>query len=188
MYLKNSIFFLLLVILSCQPVEIISPIEFNNSTFAKISINAEKIIVNNKYLPLFSEENIEDQLDNTPINLINSWINDNIDNFGNQNKFYINILQASIKKNEIENKEAKKYEEKTIFFYEVFFLIEYELYDDNNYLLANTMVESTRSTTSHKYISINETEIIIYDLLNKALKDFTNETKSMINTYMAEYI
>ena len=61
---------------------------------------------------------------------------------------------------------AKKYEEKTIFLYEVFFLVEYTLYDDNDYLLAITSVESTRSTTSKKYISLNEKEVIINNLLN----------------------
>ena len=50
------------------------------------------------------------------------------------------------------------------------------------------MVESSRSTTSQKYISLNETELIINDLLNEALKDFVNETKSMINLYMREYL
>ena len=49
-------------------------------------------------------------------------------------------------KKEIDNVNAKKYEEKTIFKYDVF-LVEYELYD-SNYLIANTTVESSRSTTS----------------------------------------
>ena len=70
-------------------------------------------------------------------------------------------------------KAAKKYEEKTIYLYEVFFLVEYELYDAAGYLLANTTVESSRSTTSQKFISLNETELIIYDVINKSLLDFS---------------
>ena len=50
------------------------------------------------------------------------------------------------------------------------------------------MVESSRSTTSKKYISINETEIIINDLLNRALIDFVNESIKMTNTYMGDYL
>ena len=74
-----------------------------------------------------------------------------------ENKLEINILDASIKKIETKNKEAKKYEEKDIFYYEIFYLVEYNLYDDTNYLIASTIVESFRSTTSGRFISIIET-------------------------------
>ena len=190
MYLKNKLvsLFLLLFILACGPVEIISPLEYDISKFIKISINSNKITVNSDYNPVFSENNIEDQLKNPPILQIQNWIKQNITSFGNQNEFVINILDASITKKEIDNLEAKKYEEKTIYLYEVFFLVEYELYDAAGYLLANTTVESSRSTTSQKFISLNETELIIYDVINKTLLDFTNETKSMIQIYMQEYI
>ena len=190
MYLKNKLvsLFLLLFILACGPVEIISPLEYDISKFIKISINSNKITVNSDYNPVFSENNIEDQLKNPPILQIQNWIKQNITSFGDQNEFVINILDASITKKEIDNLEAKKYEEKTIYLYEVFFLVEYELYDAAGYLLANTTVESSRSTTSQKFISLNESELIIYDVINKTLLDFTNETKSMIQIYMQEYI
>tara|TARA_B100001093_G_scaffold426525_1_gene420502 strand:- start:352 stop:927 length:576 start_codon:yes stop_codon:yes gene_type:complete len=190
MYLKNKLvsLFLLLFILACGPVEIISPLEYDISKLIKISINSNKITVNSDYNPVFSENNIEDQLKDPPILQIQNWIKQNITSFGNQNEFVINILDASITKKEIDNLEAKKYEEKTIYLYEVFFLVEYELYDAAGYLLANTTVESSRSTTSQKFISLNETELIIYDVINKTLLDFTNETKSMIQIYMQEYI
>ena len=189
MYLKNKLvsLFLLLFILACGPVEIISPLEYDISKFIKISINSNKITVNSDYNPVFSENNIEDQLKNPPILQIQNWIKQNITSFGNQNEFVINILDASITKKEIDNLEAKKYEEKKIYLYEVFFLVEYELYDDAGYLLANTTVESSRSTTSQIFISLNETELIINDLVNKSLIDFINETKSMIQLYMQEY-
>ena len=189
MYLTNKLasLFLLLFILACTPVEIISPFENDISKFVKISVNSNKITVNSDYNPVFSENNIEDQLKNPPILQIQNWIKQNIRNFGNQNELVINILDASITKKEIDNLEAKKYEEKTIYLYEVFFLVEYELYDDFGYLLANTTVESSRSTTSHKFISLNETELIINDVITKSLFDFTNESKSMIQLYMQEY-
>ena len=189
MYLTNKLasLFLLLFILACSPVEIISPFENDISKFVKISVNANKITVNSDYNPVFSENNIEDQLKNPPILQIQNWIKQNIRNFGNQNELVINILDASITKKEIDNLEAKKYEEKTIYLYEVFFLVEYELYDDFGYLLANTTVESSRSTTSHKFISLNETELIINDVIFKSLFDFTNESKSMFQLYMQEY-
>jgi len=189
MYLTNKLasLFLLLFILACTPVEIISPFENDISKFVKISVNSNKITVNSDYNPVFSENNIEDQLKNPPILQIQNWIKQNIRNFGNQNELVINILDASITKKEIDNLEAKKYEEKTIYLYEVFFLVEYELYDDSGYLLANTTVESSRSTTSHKFISLNETELIINDVIIKSLFDFTNESKSMIQLYMQEY-
>ena len=86
------------------------------------------------------------------------------------------------------NVDAKKYEEKTVFKYEVSYLVEYELYDSSSYLIANTTVETSRSTTSQKYISLNETEIIINDLLVSAMKDYINETKNQLSIYMKDYL
>ncbi len=188
MYLKNSFIFILFVFLSCQPVEILKPIEIDTSRFEKISINAVQIEVNKKYNSVFSESNIEDQLQKSPIDLIVEWNSQNILNLGNENKLIINILDASIKKSEIMNVGAKKYEEKTIFNYEVFYLVEYELYDSSNFIIANTTVETSRSTTSQKYISLNETEIIINDLLLSAMKDYINEMKNQLSIYMADYL
>ncbi len=188
MSLKINLIVFLFFLASCQPIEILTPTEIDNTRLESISINAKDLSINIKYKPIFSEENIEDQLKNPPIELLTNWLNENIIKFGSQNTFKINILDASIYKKEIQNVNAKKYEEKTIFKYEIYFLVEYELYDDSDILLANTTVESFRSTTSQKYISLNERDLIINDLLFKSLIDFTNETKSMINLYMSQYL
>ena len=188
MFFRNSIYLLFFIIFSCQPIDLIPSIEFDNSRLEKISINAKNVIVEVEYNSIFSDENIEDQINNPPLKIVESWISENINYFGNQNNLMITIIDASILRKEIENIDAKKYEEKIIYLYEVSFLVEYELYTDDNYLIANTTVETSRSTTSQKYISLNEKEIIIDDLLIKALIDFTNETKVMINEYMKEYI
>ncbi len=188
MYLKNSFILIFFMILSCQPVEILKPIEIELSSFEKISINAEQIEINNKYNSLFSKSNIEDQIQKTPVDLIFEWNSENILKIGNENNLVINILDASIKKTEIMNIGAKKYEERTIFNYELFFLVEYELYDSSGFLIANTTVETSRSTTSQKYISLNETEIIINDLLILAMKDYINETKNQLSIYMGDYL
>ena len=188
MYLKNSLILILFIILSCQPVEILKPVEIDNSKLEKISINVKEIVVNIKYNSIFSQNNIEDQIDNPPIDLMKRWNKENIIKLGNENKLVINILDSSIKKNEIDNIDAKNYEEKTIFKYELFFLVEYELYDSSGFLKANTTVETSRSTTSQKYISLNETEIIINDLLFLAMKDYIKETKNQLSIYMRDYL
>ena len=188
MYLKNSLLLILFIILSCQPVEILKPVDIDISRFEKISINAEQIKVNNKYNSIFSKSNIEDQIQKSPINLITEWNSQNILEIGNENKLVINILDASIKKTEIMNVGAKKYEERTIFNYELFYLVEYELYDSSDFLIANTTVETSRSTTSQKYISLNETEVIINNLLILGIRDYVNETKNQLSIYMGDYL
>ncbi|MDC3075363.1 hypothetical protein OA258_02875 [Pelagibacteraceae bacterium] len=176
------------VILSCQPAEILKPIEIDTSRFKKISINAAQIEVNKKYNSVFSKSNIEDQIQKSPINLMVEWNIQNILKLGNENKLVINILDASIKKTEIMNVGAKKYEETTIFNYEIFYLVEYELYDNSGFLLANATIETSRSTTSQKYISLNETEIIINQLLILAMGDYIKETKNQLSIYMGDYL
>ncbi len=188
MFFKNSLFLIFFLIISCQPIEVVSPVDIDNSNLDRISINAKELLISNRYNSIFSSENIEDQIKKPPLKLIESWIKENITYFGNENKLIINIFDASILKKEIVNVDAKKYEEKEIYQYVVSFLVEYELYNDSNFLLANTTVETSRSTTSKKYISLNETDLIINDLLNKSLKEFIIESKSMTKLYMAEYI
>ena len=48
MYLKNSLILILLMVLSCQPVEILKPIEIDTSQFDNISINSKDIEINKK--------------------------------------------------------------------------------------------------------------------------------------------
>ena len=189
MYYKAILFvFIFFNIWGCQPNEIFKPIVFDNSNFNKISINAKEIQVKNKYEQKFSDTNIENNFKNPPIVRIESWIQDNINIFGNENIFVINVLDASINRKEIINENAKKLEEKTIYIYEVFILVEYELYDNSNYLIANTTVESFRTSTSKKYISINETQNIIDEIIFNSIKDFTNESHLMIREYMGQYL
>ena len=65
MYLKIRIFLFLLII-SCQPIETIKPVEIENKNFPKISINVKNVLINIKYDSVFSDENIEDQVENQP--------------------------------------------------------------------------------------------------------------------------
>ena len=188
MFLKNSFIIILFIILSCQPVEILKPTEIDISKLKTISINAKDIEINKKYNSIFSQNNIEEQIQKSPIELMMEWHGKNIIKIGNENKLVINILDSSISKNEIENTDAKKYEEKTIFKYQISFLVEYELYDNSGFLIANTTVETLRSTTSQKYVSLNEIEIIINDLLILAMKDYINETKNQLTVYMDDYL
>jgi len=174
--------------MSCQPIEIIQPINIDYSKMGKIEIAAKEISIVNKYNPVFSDENIEGIISNTPLSIISQWNKQNISGFGYENKLIISILEASLLRKEIDNIDAKKYEEKIIYQYDIFFLIEYQLYDNNNFLLANTTVETSRSTTSKRYISLNQTEIIINDLLINGLKDFIKETKSLFTKYMFGYL
>ena len=182
------IFIILLFISSCQKVEILDPIVFDYNQFTKISINAEKKNTIILYEPKFVKPFIDHSLDNTPILYFNDWTKNNIQALGTSNYFEINIIDAAVKKTEIPNIDSKKYEEKTIFLYEVNYLVEFVIYDDSNFKLASTIVEANRTTTSGKYISLIETESIINDMIYKCLKDFSNKAKELIKDHMNQYI
>ena len=185
---KLFIFIILVFISSCQKVEILDPIVFDYNQFTKVSINAEKKNTIILYEPKFVEPFIDHSLDNSPILYFNDWTTNNIKTLGTSNYFEINIVDASVKKTEIPNIDSKKYEEKTIFLYEVNYLVEFVIYDDTNFKLASTIVEANRTTTSGKYISLIETERIIDDMIYKCLKDFSNKTKELIKNHMSQYI
>ena len=100
MYLKSSFTLILFLVLSCQPVEILRPIEIDPSNLDTISIYSKNIEINKKYNSVFSQNNIEEQIQKSPIDVIVEWHNKNILKIGNENKLVINILDASITKNE----------------------------------------------------------------------------------------
>ena len=120
---KIFIFIILVFISSCQKVEILDPIVFDYNQFTKISINAEKKNTIILYEPKFEEPFIDHSLENSPILYFNNWTKNNIQTFGTKNYFEINVIDASVKKTEIPNTDSKKYEEKTIFLYEVNYLL-----------------------------------------------------------------
>ena len=94
MFLRNKFIVILFFLVSCQPIELVEPVNIDNTRLLKISISSNEIVLNINYNPVFSENNIEDQIENPPIKIITSWINENISNFGNENKLVINIIDA----------------------------------------------------------------------------------------------
>ncbi len=186
--MKKLIIFICFILISCQPVEMIDSVVFDNTQLSNISISVENIEIIETYESKFSDQYIDHSLDNPPIKRLRSWIQTNINFFGTENKLEINILDASIKKIEERNLNENKFEGKDIYKYELFYLVEYNLYDNSNYLIASTSVESYRSTTSGRFISIFETERILDDLILESLRDFSLESVKLINQYMSNYI
>ena len=177
-----------LILFSCKPIEIVEQVVFDNDQLSSISINAENLEIKETYEPKFAEPYIDYSLKYPPVERLKSWIQTNVNLFGKKNNLKINILDASITKIEEQDLKVKKFEEKDIFKYEVFYLMEFNLYDDSNYLIASTIVESYRSTTSGRFVSISETEKIIDDLILESLRDITKESKMLINLYMSDYV
>ena len=189
MYLRNKLIYIIFfIIISCQPTKKTDTFIFDYSKFDDFSISAKSVTLNNLYEQSFSKSNIENQIKVSPNERLESWLKNKFQIFGNENKFIINILDSSISRDEIENEDAKNYEEKTIYVYKVSYLVEFELYDNSNYLLSNISVENSRSTTSNKYISLNELESIVDLLIFNAIQDLSSETKYLLNKYMSEYL
>ena len=84
MYLKSSFTLILFLLLSCQPVEILRPIEIDTSNLDTISIYSKNIEINKKYNSVFSQNNIEEQIQKSPIDVIVEWHNKNILKIGAQ--------------------------------------------------------------------------------------------------------
>ena len=182
------IFFILFFIFSCHPVEVLDEVIFEYNQLPKISINAKEKLINEVYEINYVDPYIDHSIKNPPILRLKDWISQNISIFGSQNKLIINIVDASLKKTEKENKNKKKYQEKTEFFYEIHFLIEFELYDDNNFMLATINAETERSTTSGKFVSLNEKERVLDTLILEALIDISLKSDELLKTHMSEYL
>ena len=187
--IKIKYFFIFFVMLtSCQQSEVIDKIIFDYNELSKIVFSAENKKINNIYKSKFSDTYIDHSLKIPPINHLNLFFKNNFNIIGFENEIVINILDASIKKSEIVNTDIEKYKEKTIFLYEISFIVDYVLYDDNNLVLAKAKVESFRSTTSGKFISLLQSETIIDSLILNCLSDFSVKSQELINKHMFNYV
>ena len=182
------IFFLFLFHYGCQPIEKIDHVVFDNSQFSRFDILANSIEIIEKFEKKISHPFIGHTLKIGTNQRIINWVNDNFKAIGNENKFTVIILDASLTQTEIENKDAKNFDEKNNYKYEIFFLVEFNLFDDSNNLVSSTLVETTRSTTSGLYISIQEKENIINDLIYQALFDLSTESNYLLRKYMSDFI
>ena len=182
------ILFFLITSISCQPIEKINQVVFDNSQFAYFNILSNSIEIKEIFEIKFSEPYIGHTLKVNPSERLINWINDNFKAIGNENIFNITILDASITQLKFENKEAKNFDEKNNYKYELFYLIEFNLFDNSKNLAASVLVETSRSTTSGIYISLEEKEKIIEDLIYQSLVDVSKETKELLTNYMSNYI
>ena len=185
---KLIILFVSFCIFSCQPIEKIERIVFDNNQFSKFDILSNSIEITEIFEKKISNPYIGHTLEVDPSQRIINWVNDNFKAIGNENIFTVTILDASLTQIEIENNEAKNFDEKTNYKYELFYLIEFNLYDDSRNLVASTLVENSRSTTSGLLISIQEREKIIDDLVYQGLNDISNESKLLLIKYMGDFI
>ena len=188
--MKNLIFILFfsLFVFSCQPIEKNDQIVFDNNQFTYLKILSTTIEIEDLFDKKISDPYIGHTLKTSPSQRVINWVNDNFTAIGNENLFYIKILDATLTKKEFENKDAKNFDEKYNYIYELFYLIEFSLYDDSNNLLATTLVEASRSTTSGIYISIQEKENIINDLIYYCFVDLSIESNQLLRQYMLDYL
>ena len=184
----KKIIIIFIFIFASQPIEKIDHVVIDNNQFSKFDILASSIEVVEIFEKKISDPYIGQTLEVTPSQRIIDWVNDNFQVIGNENKFNITILDASLTQSEFENAKAKNFDEKNNYKYELFYLIEFNLYDDSNNLVASTLVETSRSTTSGVYISINEKENIINDLIYQSLLDISNESEKLLSEYMGDFI
>jgi len=173
---------------SCNKPEVLEEIVFDYNQLPKIIFSTKQKEIKETYETKINEPFIDHLLSQPPKERLKSWIENNFDIIGTENKLIINIIDASLKKSEVVNVDANKFEEKTIFLFEIFYLVEFTLYDDVNAILSTTNVETKRSITSGKFISLMESDTIINSLILDSLIDFAKKTEELIKIHMSKYV
>ena len=185
-------FICFLVLSSCQKTEFLDEVVFDNSLLNNISFIAEEKEIKISYETTFNETYIDHVMEISPTMRISSWLENNINNFGTFNKIVVNIQKASIIRKEINNEikvnVAGIVKNKNDYFYELNFKVLFLLYDDSDQILATTKVEVFRSTTSGKFISLNERDRILDNLTLDSLRDLSNKSVELLKIHMSEYI
>jgi len=189
--LKVKFFFILLFIfglLSCQSNIVLEKTNLEYNKLPKfIFISESKEVINN-YKTTFERSHFEQSIKNPPIFYLNNWFDNNIKTIGVENKLVISILNASILKKIIPNPDLKKYQEKNILLFESEYVVEYLLYDDSNFLLASALVETKKTITSSKNISLEDSDRIVENLIFQCLSELTNKSHELILLHMKNFI
>ncbi len=181
-------FFLLSFLFSCQKTEFVDDVVFDNKLLESHSFNAEIKEVNNLYNVIFDEPFIDHVMKITPYQRIEKWIDENLLTFGTSNKLLINVHEASIKKMELaEEEDSKKIIKNKEFIYEVTMIVEFELYNDQNNILASTNVRINRTTTSIEFISIAERNRLLDTITLEALKDLNSKSSELLEKHFSQY-
>ena len=81
-------------------------------------------------------------------------------------------------------KSSKNFRELILLNFEVLFL----LYNDSDQILATAKTEVFRSTTSSKFISLNERDRILDNLTLDSLRDLSNKSVEVLKVHMSEYM
>ena len=185
-------FICFLVLSSCQKTEFLEDIVFDNSLLNNISFIAEEKEIKVSYETNFNETYIDHVMEISPTMRISSWLENNINNFGTFNKIVANIQKASIIRQEVDSEIKIKVggitKKQNEYLYELNFEVLFLLHNDNDQLLATTKVEVFRSTTSGKFISLNERDRILDNLTLDALRDLSNKSVELLKMHMTEYI
>ena len=187
----NKIFIILsLFLFSCQKTEFIEEIVFDNSLLKNINISAKKIEINNLYDLKFSSPFVDHFMKSTPVSRVESWLQKNVLKFGNSNLLVIDIIDASIKQNEIIKNSNNKYSinNKKEYIYEINFILNFNLIDDDNTSLASVNVKVNHTTTSGNYISIGERNKLLDLLTLQALRNLSNKSLELLEKHMQEYL
>ena len=94
--------FIFSFLISCQSVDVLDDVVFNNNLLTKISIHAEQRIINNIYEMNYAEPYIDHSIKHPPLLRLNNWLEQNVNVFGTQNKLSskgaVNIFFINIKK------------------------------------------------------------------------------------------
>tara|TARA_B100001123_G_C15228341_1_gene994093 strand:+ start:926 stop:1513 length:588 start_codon:yes stop_codon:yes gene_type:complete len=185
-----TLVFCFFILLSCQKKLVIKEVVFDNSSLEKININSANKEIIISYNSSFEEPYIEHVMNISPTDRVVSWLENNIYTFGTLNKLVIDVQDASISQKEIDGeievagiiKKQKEY------LYEIFFKIEFILYDESNQVLAKTNTKVLHTKTSDTFISINEKESILDNLTLSALQDLSRKTYELLKIHMSDYI
>jgi len=194
MFKKIKLFLLFFIIstflYSCQKTESLDEIVFDNSLLGSLAINAEKKEIIVSYEANLSEPYIDHVMENSPTKRIILWAEDNISNFGTMNKLVVNISNASIIRGEIETekKVAGVNKKQSEYIYKINIVIDFVLYNDDNQIVSTSKTEVNRSTTSSKFISLNERNRILDNLTLESLKDLSKKSVELLKIHMSEYV
>lgn len=187
------IFFILLILSSCQSPASYSNLKLNFDHLKKISINAKDIELVSSYEAPLKRPNIEHLYEETILQLTARYFKYKLVPNGGDKRIKINIKESSLKKNKIK-KTPKKFTIENIFnkepdiVYSVDLKVDIEMRGERGFIEREISTNVFLDKTNIDNLSINEESMLYFEISENLILLLDREVDKQLKKYFQDYI
>ena len=189
-YRLLTYFLVLIFLFGCANKEIYPITKINLSTFTGLSINANRVLVENNYNNKIEYPFIDHLIEYNIKYYLDEWIASRIiSNYESENTIKISIEKANVKAFSLDNNNIEDiFKNKAAARIEIDVFVIIEIVDANDNNLAYLDLKVFKSKELSENISLNEKDYFIQKMINETIIDFDKLAIGKIKEVFLNYI